>query len=384
MSITSLTSANDIDTLDISALTSGVQKVTNSASTALSTISRSTPTSITKTAASTNAFTTHNYLSTISDIDYTDQNLTFATVDQSNLDKLTEISGIEITDQDSFELAQSTASSTIMSQVKEALGITSFNPFSEESSSDSSVDLSSLSKQFDSMTDGGLSFGEGVSYLEDDLPTITDMEGNLIDGIPSDLDFSTFSDIAKLSNKICGTGLLSYLNYSNGKNIFNMLLGAVLDSGVASFLSSLLKCAVYAGSSSNTMALNYVSTAAKKGDIDTFTALTNHLGYTNIPNYNASLLSLKSAMPNSSSNISKYQALLASSGKTSSSLYTTTPSYYTNGSTRYTNGTSMYNANSWTARHNFNPYTEESYLANEKRNNEALTSTLLTSLIALH
>lgn len=101
-------------------------------------------------------------------------------------------------------------------------------------------------------------------YVES--PNITDMAGNLIEGIPSMSDFSTTSALNNRLASLCGGTGLGLMNFGNNLNIFNALLALFAKLGLAGLLRQAADCYKYFQQSGISTLKDVTPDIARNGD----------------------------------------------------------------------------------------------------------------------
>lgn len=326
MAINSSTTASDISSMSIDDFMATIQSTPNTSVPSLTQTNRVTPASVTRSAKTTNAFTTHSVLPNIKDIDFKDKTNDFSKYSNLDLSKLEESFGAVISSQEDLEEALSASTSNITADMATALSFIEADPsLSLSEAADFTAIKSALADQASS-----LDFTKYESLLSDGYSTVTDAAGNLIDGISSSVDYKTFIEMNALANKLCGNGLISAINFGVLKNLYNILMQALIDNDLAAMLATLLKCQTYADRASINNVVRNVPGQASKGNTSMVSTIVNSVGAGRVSNYKDVVRTLSKTSTNTKSTSDQVASLLNSGNLTPTSIYTKTTANATN------------------------------------------------------
>ncbi len=122
-------------------------------------------------------------------------------------------------------------------------------------------------------------FGLGGDYAE-----ITDRNGNPINGLAgSDMDYKQINALYKDARNICNNvDLLDLMEFSNMKDVYDILVNAALNGGLANLVRQLMNCGVFADKRTGYIMQSNVYNVASRGDIYTLNAIQDYVGVSGI------------------------------------------------------------------------------------------------------
>lgn len=338
MAVTSGLSADDLLGLDVKKLSGLASSFTSTISSSLNQITqRPGPQNLSRTAASSNTFVTTSAVPIVTSASYEVTTEELGDLSQTDMDRISEIAKNNYLQ---TEADFGTAKQSVVDYLsdKSAVGISgdlnNVSAASSESSGFTEDVFGTFSLPSDTDLTGSLndidipsldmkSIGQSLSRVGDDIQasefvgsikagyaTVTDAVGNAIDGIPTDIAYSTMSSISSLASSLCNVRLDELFDFSTNKNLFNILLSSVLGNGVSGLLSSLLGCAQFADNMSKKQVSDFMPTLASNGDVDSMTAAFQGLGSGSISNMDYSLRTLSRNATYSDKNVTGIDDLI--------------------------------------------------------------------------
>lgn len=330
----------------------------------LSTITqRLGPQSLSRESASSNTFVTQDMMPMISDVDFRNQMDAVKDWPMPSIDKLRESTGFGTIDtNDALEKATGLAGSNMvagtasalaggLATVKEAAG-DAYEYVSDAFGTIDfpdidvpdigkldipGIDLGGLNNQLSRLGDT-IDLNDYTDSLKLGYPTITNNEGFPVYGYPTTVSYSTADGLSRMANSLCGTSLKDLFDFGLNKNLFNMLLQAVLGNGISGLLDDLLGCAKYVDNMSKQQVSDYLPTLASNGDLNSVTSAFNGIGSGSISGVESSLRTLSRSTSYSTSNVNGIKGLVNTSSSFDK-LFKTNTSIGSGYDTRYMTGT---------------------------------------------
>lgn len=139
--------------------------------------------------------------------------------------------------------------------------------------------LSTLNRSLSAISDVGSQLssvlGLGGSYDE-----LTGANGQALYGVAGkDMSYSQVNALYKDAQAICSNvDLLSLLEYGNLKDVFDVLVNAALNGGLAQLLKQLMNCGTFADKRTGYIMQSNTYTVASRGDIYTLNAIQEYVG----------------------------------------------------------------------------------------------------------
>lgn len=169
---------------------------------------------------------------------------------------------------------QSSAVSYLPPELQRAVGSISGRTTSQVSGKLGTIDRSISSIQ-NLGTHAAAIFGLGGDYEE-----VTDQNGNTINGLAgSDMDYNQINSLYKDARNICNNvELLNLMEFSNMKDVYDILVNAALNGGLANLVKQLMNCGVFADKRTGYIMQSNISNVASRGDIYTLNAIQEYVG----------------------------------------------------------------------------------------------------------
>lgn len=172
----------------------------------------------------------------------------------------------------------STVSSYLPANLQRAVG-----PVLSRTTSQLSGKLSTITNSITSIQNLGSNaaaiFGLGGDYEE-----ITDSLGNKIPGLSGpDMAYNQVNSLYKDARSICdNVSLLDMMEFSNMKDVFDILVNAALNGGLSDLVRQLMNCGVFADKRTGYIMQSNIYNVASRGDIHTLNAIQEFVGVSGI------------------------------------------------------------------------------------------------------
>lgn len=145
---------------------------------------------------------------------------------------------------------------------------------------------------------------------------VTSLTGGAVPGISSTFNssYSTTTNLLNLANDLCSTiNSNGLLNYSQNKDLFDLLLQRCMNNGMHGAVSQLMNCtdtAKYVDERTMSVLTNTLSSLTQSGDVQTVNAVYNIVGNGRIANATGMMTTLASNMEDSTENVTTYMNML--------------------------------------------------------------------------
>lgn len=181
--------------------------------------------------------------------------------------------------------------------------------------------LSTITSKISSISNVGSALGSIVG-LGGDYPEVTNLSGQPISGLAGkDMSYSEINGLYKDARQICdNVDLLDMLEYGNLKDVFDILVNAALNGGLASLVRQLMNCSAFADKRTGYIMQGNVGTVASRGDIFTLNAIQDYVGSSGMPNPLGTARTVAANMDYSPESASALQTFLSSNGLSESDL----------------------------------------------------------------
>jgi len=192
---------------------------------------------------------------------------------KQELSALSQYTGVTINNDDDLEKALGILSTNLKSNMTTKIDLSSGIEYEDivETGSDSTAqDVKDLLKYTD--IDG---LEENIAGSYTNKYNVTDINGNPIDGIPSDSNYELTSKIATKAQEMCPDIDLGMFNFGDYLNMFNGLLGLCSSLGLAGLLAALMECRYFDDVSQIT---GHIDTVANNGDSKTLSTISKVTG----------------------------------------------------------------------------------------------------------
>lgn len=156
-------------------------------------------------------------------------------------------------------------------------------------------------------------FGLGGDYSE-----VTDRNGNPISGLAgADMDYNQINSLYKDARNICNNvDLLDLMEYSNMKDVYDILVNAALNGGLANLVRQLMNCGVFADQRTRYVMQSNVYNVASRGDIYTLNAIQEYVGPSGINSPKMTARTVATNMKYDTSSSAELDQFLSSHGLT--------------------------------------------------------------------
>lgn len=150
--------------------------------------------------------------------------------------------------------------------------------------------LSTLTSKLSSVSDLNSQVGN-ILGLGGNYPEITDSNGNVVYGYAnSGADYNSVNSLYRDARSLCSElNLANLLAYANMKDLFDLLLAALLGKGMAQLINQLINCGNYFDNRSSYIMTSSIPRVSQSGDIFTLNSIKGAVGrsaYSN-PTYTA-------------------------------------------------------------------------------------------------
>lgn len=181
--------------------------------------------------------------------------------------------------------------------------------------------LSTITSRITSISNVGSALGSIVG-LGGDYPEVTNLAGQELIGFSGrDMSYSEVSGLYKDARQICeNVELAEMMEFRNLKDVFDILVNAALNGGLASLVRQMMNCSAFADKRTGYIMQGNVRTVSSRGDIFTLNAIQEYVGSSGMPNPLGTARTVAANMDYSPESVSALQTFLSSNGLSASDL----------------------------------------------------------------
>lgn len=224
----------------------------------------------------------------------------------------------KITDATGFDISnfQSTVNSYLPVDLQRAVGYVAGRTTSQLTGK-----LSTINNAISSIQNLG-SHAAAIFGLGGDYAEVTDRNGNVIQGLAgSDMDYNQINSLYKDAKNICNNvDLLDLMEYGNMKDVYDILVNAALNGGLANLARQLMNCGVFADQRTRYIMQSNIPNVASRGDIYTLNAIQEYVGTSGINSPRMTARTVATNMKYDSDSSDQLDLFLTSHGLTRNDL----------------------------------------------------------------
>lgn len=210
----------------------------------------------------------------------------------------------------------STAKNYLPPEIKSAIGY-----IGNRTTSQLDGKISTITNKLSSVANIGKSLGS-ILGLGGTYPEATDANGNPIPGLAgNDMGYGQITSLYRDARNICtNIDLLNLLEYGNLKDVYDVLVNAALNGGLANLVKQLMNCTAFVDDRTGYIMQQNVANTSYRGDIFTLNAIQDQVGVSGIKSPLKTARTVAANMDYDSNSANEYDSFLASHSLTRNDL----------------------------------------------------------------